>query len=121
MGAMCSGDHEMNGEWSVLEVMGEGAKYPGGESNYHLFVHDGSEEHFEGDATGVIKAFKASKGKWSGKVIFDDFDGMGTSDYFTLTGTYTEDSATCELKPGPKNNSKGCSTWTLEKLEAYEH
>eukprot|EP00746_Dinoflagellata_sp_MGD_P165684 gnl/MRDRNA2_/MRDRNA2_95103_c0_seq1.p1 gnl/MRDRNA2_/MRDRNA2_95103_c0~~gnl/MRDRNA2_/MRDRNA2_95103_c0_seq1.p1 ORF type:complete len:113 (+),score=22.61 gnl/MRDRNA2_/MRDRNA2_95103_c0_seq1:120-458(+) len=112
MGAACSGDHEMMGEWSIQSDL---------DWNGTLHVLEGTEEHFEGDFTGVLKKFKASGGKWSATVVFDDIPDGTPDDYFVLTGTYEDDTASCSLTPGPKNGNVDTGNWTLEKIgEAHE-
>eukprot|EP00746_Dinoflagellata_sp_MGD_P125352 gnl/MRDRNA2_/MRDRNA2_60100_c0_seq1.p2 gnl/MRDRNA2_/MRDRNA2_60100_c0~~gnl/MRDRNA2_/MRDRNA2_60100_c0_seq1.p2 ORF type:complete len:113 (+),score=27.48 gnl/MRDRNA2_/MRDRNA2_60100_c0_seq1:91-429(+) len=112
MGGACSSDHEMMGEWSIESDC---------EWSGTLHVLEGTEEHFEGDLTGVLKKFKASGGTWSATVIFDDIDDATPDDYFVLKGTYEDEEAECELVPGPKNGNTVPGKWTLKKTgEAHE-
>eukprot|EP00746_Dinoflagellata_sp_MGD_P165067 gnl/MRDRNA2_/MRDRNA2_94131_c0_seq1.p1 gnl/MRDRNA2_/MRDRNA2_94131_c0~~gnl/MRDRNA2_/MRDRNA2_94131_c0_seq1.p1 ORF type:complete len:127 (+),score=28.96 gnl/MRDRNA2_/MRDRNA2_94131_c0_seq1:97-477(+) len=126
MGAACSNDHEMMGEWSFTSELEDGATWNG-----TLHVLEGTEEHFEGDMTGVLKKFKASGGKWSATLEFDTewFKGedgkyryLTEGDTFTLAGTYEDESAVATITPGKSNKgSVVTSTWTLEKIgEATE-
>merc|ERR1719359_1111991 len=90
-----------------------------------LHVLKGTEEHFEGDMTRVVKKFTAKGGKWGGTFVFDDSEAMGgaKTDYWTLKGTYKTDSASATLTPGPKNgpNAQGTAVITATKTgEAHE-
>merc|ERR1712224_1180732 len=110
MGAACSSDHEMMGEWSIESDL---------DWSGTLHILEGTEEHFEGDLTGVLKNFKAKGGKWSAIVAFDDVGDE--KDTFTLSGTYEDDSAECDITPGKDNVNTDPAKWTLKKIgEAHE-
>merc|ERR1712118_546734 len=109
MGACASGDHEMMGHWSI-----DSDNFWSGT----LHVLEGTEEHFEGDYTGTLSHFKASGGKWSATVLFDDL--VNEDDIWNLKGTYKDDTAKCTLAVGPNNVNVTPETWTLKKTgEAY--
>merc|ERR1740130_312395 len=101
----------MMGEWNLTSNIGdENDSWRG-----TLHVLEGTEEHFEGDNTGVLTKFKAKDGVWSAVVAFDDGED---GDTYTLKGTYDEDdTAECSITPGAKNKDKQAATWNLSKYD----
>merc|ERR1711924_182109 len=126
MGAGCSSDHEMMGEWTFTSELEDGTKWNG-----TLHVLEGTEEHFEGDMTGLLKKFRATGGTWSANLEFDTecFKGedgkyrfLTEGDTFTLKGTYEDDSAEAAITPGKGNKGSFIpAKWTLSKTgESHE-
>lgn len=117
MGLGQSSDNKMIGNWSISA--------PGWKGSIH--IHEGSEEqHFEGqnwltgnEISGVVHGFKAKKGKWGGKVVFDD---LPDNDFMVVDGRYDEEiegyrgAAKCTLKPDANNRDQSKSTWDLKKV-----
>eukprot|EP00746_Dinoflagellata_sp_MGD_P125353 gnl/MRDRNA2_/MRDRNA2_60100_c0_seq2.p1 gnl/MRDRNA2_/MRDRNA2_60100_c0~~gnl/MRDRNA2_/MRDRNA2_60100_c0_seq2.p1 ORF type:complete len:124 (+),score=35.87 gnl/MRDRNA2_/MRDRNA2_60100_c0_seq2:79-450(+) len=123
MGNACSGDHEMMGEWSIKSVYDEPDSKDGDREGWDGTLHilEGTEEHFEGDFTGVLKKFKAKGGKWSAEAYFDMNEEEGSGS-FKISGTYEEDTAEAKVTPASKTqDDQVAATWTLTKIgEAHE-
>merc|ERR1719201_2987593 len=116
MGAACSSDHKMEGEWDFNSILDNGTEWKGS-----FYIYPDTEEHFEGEQSGILKDFKALKGKWSATIVFDEkwsqvqndkrIRFLGPDDKFTLTGTYNEESAHAIIKPDADNVDKVGAKW----------
>eukprot|EP00746_Dinoflagellata_sp_MGD_P168219 gnl/MRDRNA2_/MRDRNA2_99489_c0_seq1.p1 gnl/MRDRNA2_/MRDRNA2_99489_c0~~gnl/MRDRNA2_/MRDRNA2_99489_c0_seq1.p1 ORF type:complete len:160 (-),score=30.57 gnl/MRDRNA2_/MRDRNA2_99489_c0_seq1:10-489(-) len=140
---------DMRGVWAI-DADVEGGYLKGGHSwQGTLYVLSGTEEHFEGDVTGVLKKFRAANGVWSATVVFDapalwggggalgamqkakkyaqEYGVMETwgrseaADTFTLTGTYDQYEAECHIAPGRRNSNPSSGIWKLHKIGEAHH